>query len=69
MESKDIKYKIRKLSDRLGESSQLSIYESDSIYKFCEFIYEDSKDLRLERKYNKYIEFLQYKNEMKTLNI
>lgn len=68
LESKDIKYKIRKLRDKLGESSQLSIYESNSIYKFCKFIYHDSEGLRLERKYDKYSEFLEYKNKMKTLN-
>lgn len=56
-----VNYKIRKLKDKLGKSSQLYINESMSIYNLCEFMYKDSKDMRLDRKYNKFLKFIEYK--------
>ena len=60
----DINYYIRLLKDDLGESSQLCIYDSKSIFKFCEYIYSNSENIRLERKYKKYLDFINYKKEM-----
>ena len=57
----NVKYKHRIISDKLGESSQICIHDSESIYNLCEFIYRDSENLRLERKFKKYTEFLEYK--------
>lgn len=65
----NVKYKIRVIKDIRGQSSQLYINESLSIYNFCEFIYKDSDGIRLERKYNKYLEFLEYKKQFKRNNI
>ena len=64
----NIKHKIRKNIDKLGESSQLYINESESIYNLCEYMYRDSKDTRLERKYNTYKSFLDYKKIYKRNN-
>lgn len=61
LDSISVKYKIRRLKDIRGESSQLLISDSLSIYNMCEFIYKDSIDIRLERKYHKYMEFIDYK--------
>jgi hypothetical protein len=63
-----IKHKIRKMKDIRGESSQLCIHDSVSIYNLCEFIYKSSEGIRLERKYNKYLEFLEYKKVFKRNN-
>ena len=60
----DINYYIRLLKDDLGESSQLCIHDSKSIFKFCEYIYSNSENIRLERKYKKYLDFIKYKKEM-----
>jgi hypothetical protein len=60
----DIDYYIRLLKDDLGESSQLCIHDSKSIFKFCEYIYNYSENIRLERKYKKYLDFIKYKKEM-----
>jgi hypothetical protein len=57
----DVKYKIRTNTDKLGKSSQICIHDSKSIYNLCEYIYKDSENIRLERKFNKYQEFLEYK--------
>lgn len=62
------KYKIRIIEDKLGKSSQLFINESLSIYNLCEFMYRDSYGVRLERKYKKYLEFLEYKKKFKRNN-
>lgn len=64
----NIKYKIRNCKDNLGESSQLVISDSESINNFSEFIYKDSNELRLERKHDKYIEFINYKNNYRNYN-
>lgn len=61
LDSINVKYKIRMNIDKLGKSSQICIHESESIYNLCEFMYKDSENLRLERKFNKYQEFLNYK--------
>lgn len=63
-----VSYKIRKVKDRLGESSQLYVIDSLSIYNLCEFMYVNSENMRLERKYNKYGEFLDYKRQFKRNN-
>jgi hypothetical protein len=63
-----VKYKIRKNIDKLGESSQIYINESVSIYNLCEFMYKDSTNIRLERKYNKYLSFIDYKKIYKRNN-
>lgn len=60
----DINYYIRFLKDDLGESSQLCIHDSKSIFKFCEYIYLNSENIRLERKYKKYLDFIEYKKRM-----
>lgn len=57
----DVRYKLRNISDVRGGSSQLCVTDSKSIYNICEFMYKDSVGIRLERKYNKYKEFLEYK--------
>jgi len=57
----NVKYKHRVNSDKLGKSSQICIHESESIYNLCEFMYKDSENIRLERKFEKYKEFLEYK--------
>ena len=64
----NVSYKIRKIVDRLGESSQLYINGSLSIYNICEFMYKNSEGIRLERKYHKYKEFLEYKKLFKRNN-
>lgn len=48
-------YKIYKYNRTCGTSSLVSISNILDIMKIGEFIYKDSKDLRLERKYEKYI--------------
>ena len=63
-----VRYKIKKNVDKLGESSQLYIKDSESIYNLCEFMYKDSEGIRLERKYNKYLLFLDYKRKYKRTN-
>lgn len=60
-----VKYKTRINVDNLGKSSQLYINESQSILNLCEFMYRDSSNLRLERKYSKYLQFLDYKSKFK----
>jgi len=57
----NVKYRHRINVDKLGKSSQICIHESESIYNLCEFMYKDSKNIRLERKFDKYQEFLDYK--------
>lgn len=64
----EVRYKIRKNIDNIGESSQLYINNSESIYNLCEFMYKDSVNIRLERKYNKYLSFLDYKKIYKRNN-
>lgn len=64
----NVKYKIRKIVDKLGKSSQVCIHDSLSIYNLCEFMYKDSDGIRLERKYEKYKEFLEYKKVFKRNN-
>jgi intein/homing endonuclease len=64
----NVNYKIRKNVDSLGKSSQLYINSSESIYNLCEFMYKDSIGIRLERKYNKYSYFLDYKKNYKRNN-
>lgn len=59
-----IEYKHRLLVDNLGKSSQIYINKSQSINNLCEYIYKDSEFSRLERKYDKYQEFLNYKNSL-----
>jgi len=56
-----VRYKIRICEDSLGKSSQLNIFDSESIRNLCEFIYVDSEGIRLERKFDKYLEFIRYK--------
>lgn len=56
----NIKYKIRKLKDDLGESSQIYIWRHSDLIKFCEYIYLDNDNSYLKRKYDKYIELLEY---------
>jgi len=68
LDSLEIKYKIRINTDKLGKSSQICINDSESIYNICEFIYKDSNGIRLERKYEKYQEFLEYKKIYKRNN-
>lgn len=67
LSSINVKYKIRYLSDKLGSSSQLCIHDSVSIYNLCEFMYKDSDNIRLERKYVKYLSFTNYKKRINTL--
>ncbi len=43
----------------------LFVNESQSILNLCEFMYRDSSNLRLERKYSKYLQFLDYKSKFK----
>ena len=57
----NVDYSIREMNDKLGSSSQLCIHKSESIKNICEFMYDDSENIRLERKYLKYVEFLNYK--------
>jgi len=57
----NVKYKCRICEDKLGRSSQIFINKSESIINICEFMYKDSDGIRLERKYNKYQDFLNYK--------
>ena len=64
----NVEYKIRKNIDKLGESSQLFIKNSESIYNLCEFMYKNSRGIRLERKYNTYNSFLDYKKIYKRNN-
>ena len=61
----DIVYKIRKLSDSLGKSSQIYIWRQGDVNKFCEYMYNDSNDSFLKRKYNKYLELIDYIKSMK----
>ena len=61
LNSIDVKCKVRILKHKLGYSSQLNIHDSISIYNFCKYIYKDSEGIRLERKYNKYLQFFDYK--------
>ena len=61
LDNLNVKTKVRKCIDSRGKSSQLIIIDSTSIYNFCKFIYLDSSDSRLERKYEKFSEFLEYK--------
>jgi hypothetical protein len=68
LDSIKVKYKIRHNTDNLGKSSQVCINDSESIYNLCEFIYKDSDGIRLERKYEKYQEFLDYKKVYKRNN-
>jgi hypothetical protein len=68
LDSLEIKYKIRINTDKLGKSSQVCINNSGSIYNLCEFMYKDSNGIRLERKYEKYQEFLEYKKIYKRNN-
>jgi hypothetical protein len=64
----NVRYKIRTNVDTLGKSSQLCISDSESIYNLCEFMYKDSENIRLERKHDKYNEFLEYKKKYKRNN-
>jgi len=64
LNSINVKYRIRKLKDKLGESSQICIKDSKSIFKLCEFMYLESDNIRMERKYKKYLEFIKYKKKM-----
>lgn len=57
-----VKYTTRRTKDKRGESSRLEINDSMSIYKTMSYIYLDSEGIRLERKYNKFIEFMNYKS-------
>jgi hypothetical protein len=68
LDSLSIKYKTRINTDKLGKSSQIYINDSKSIYNLCEFIYKDSDGIRLERKYDKYKDFLEYKKIFKRNN-
>ena len=68
LDSLKIKYKIRIITDKLGKSSQVCINDSESIYNLCEFMYKDSNGVRLERKYEKYQQFLEYKKIYKKNN-
>jgi len=61
LDSLNVKYGMRINSDFMGKSSQLYIVDSLSIYNLCFFLYKDSDGIRLERKYEKYKEFLEYK--------
>jgi len=63
LDTLNVKYVKRILSDKLGKSSQICIKDSISIYNLCEFMYKDSDECRLERKHDKYIEFLEYKTK------
>jgi len=63
-----VSYTIRICKDKLGKSSQLNINDTLSIYNLCEFMYKDSYGIRLERKYNKYLEFLEYKKKYPNYN-
>ncbi len=64
----NVKYKHRLCVDNLGKSSQLNIIDSISIYNLCEFMYEDSESIRLERKYKIYLTFIDYKKIFKRNN-
>ncbi len=64
----NVEFKIRLVKDKLGESSQLYINKSESIYNLCQYIYENSEGMRLERKYLKYCDFLEYKKKYKRNN-
>jgi hypothetical protein len=63
----NVKFKDRICFDKLGKSSQLNIFNSKSIHHFCDFIYNDSEHLRLERKYIKYQQFLEYKSKYNSI--
>jgi hypothetical protein len=60
----EVKYRVRLCKDNLGKSSQLNIFDSKSIKNLCDFMYKNSESLRLERKFKKYIEFINYKDAM-----
>lgn len=64
----NVEFRIRFLKDKLGESSQLFIKKSESIYNLGQYIYKDSEKIRLERKYLKYCEFIEYKKKYKRNN-
>jgi hypothetical protein len=66
LDSIQVKYNSRINIDKLGKSSQIFINESKSIFKLCDYMYKDSDGIRLERKYKKYLEFISYKNSIKT---
>lgn len=68
LDSLDVRYKIRRCCDKLGKSSQLNIIDSKSIFNLCEYMYLDSDGIRLERKYKKYNDFIQYKIKYKKYN-
>jgi intein/homing endonuclease len=57
----NVEYKYRICEDKLGKSSQISIKKTESIINLCNFMYKDSEGIRLERKYSKYQEFINYK--------
>lgn len=64
LDSINVEHKHRICSDSLGKSSQIYINKTESIYNLCEYIYIDSDDKRLERKFDKYTEFKKYKKKM-----
>lgn len=68
LSSINVSYSIRICKDKLGKSSQLNITDTLSIYNLCEFMYRDSDGIRLERKYNKFLEFLEYKKKYPNYN-
>ena len=68
LDNLNVKHSTRICNDKLGKSSQLNINDSESIYNLCEYMYKESEGIRLERKYNKYLEFLEYKKLYKKYN-
>ncbi len=55
-----IEHKIRTLVSDRGKASQLYFQSNKSAKIFTDFIYKNSDGIRLERKYNKYLELIKY---------